>query len=125
MSVALDADDLKQLVAIVKKLPGFDNERDRRRLLMLTLGGTPRADTILNSVDVSGAPMFVATGWITRLADLGQMEYGKEALGIFLNAITPYVETPTISFIHAVLSKYSLVQVQATCCERRSSCSQP
>ncbi len=108
MSVNLNRSDLIKLVAIVQRLPGFDNERDRRRLLILTLGLTPSVESLLHLIDLSGAPMLAATAWLTHLAYYGQLEYGKEALGIFLNAVIPIVDKPTSDYIRSLFQQYQL-----------------
>jgi hypothetical protein len=108
MPVNLSRDDLQRLVQVVKDLPTFGVERDRRRFLVTALGESPRAKTAATMIDVSGAPDVAAMKVITALSNFGQLEYGKQALGVFLNAVVPYVDLDVGDEITAMFRRYPL-----------------
>lgn len=87
MSVQLSREHFSRLTRIVQNLPDFATVRDRRRLVTGALAGAPKADVVLARLDLDGPPMGVAVEVIDTLARFGQVAYGKEALGVFLNAI--------------------------------------
>src|SRR5512139_175082 len=99
MTVVLSNPDFQHLARIVQALPDFANVRDRRRLVAGALEGAERADTILARLDLDGTPMGVAVEVVRFLAQFGQVAYGKEALGVFLNYIQPFVGDEDAAFI--------------------------
>lgn len=110
MSIQLAPPDFQCLVSIVQKLPDFRTETGRWRLIDGALEGSPRADAIRGQLDLSGALLGAAVGAVKTMADFGQVVYGKEALGIFLNYLLQNLmgegEAPT--FIQDLFSRYSL-----------------
>ena len=108
MTVQLDKSDFQQLARIVQELPDFANVRDRRRLVAGALEGVARADTILARLDLDGTPMGVAVEVVRFLAQFGQVAYGKEALGVFLNYIQPFVGDEDAAFIAGLFRTYPL-----------------
>lgn len=111
MTVELTHDDFKRLVNIVRDLPDFANVRDRRRLVAGALDGSPRASTILASLDLDGNPRGVAVDMVKNLAQFGQVVYGKEALGVFLNELLNLMgESESSDFIRTLFARYPLDQ---------------
>lgn len=108
MSMDLSRDDLQRLVQIVKELPMFGVERDRRPFLVTALGQSPRANTAAGMIDLGGAPDVAAMKVIIALSKFGQLEYGKQALGVFLNAVAPYVDPDVGDEITAMFKRYPL-----------------
>src|SRR5262245_6347946 len=108
MSINLSRDDLQRLVQIVKDLPTFAVERDRRPFLVTALGESPRAKTAATMIDLAGAPDVAAMRVITALSSFGQLEYGEQALGVFLNAVVPYVDLDVGDEITAMFRRYPL-----------------
>jgi V8-like Glu-specific endopeptidase len=109
MSVQLQRSDFLRLVKIVQGLPDFANMRDRRRLVVGALEGEPHAGTILAGLDLDGRPRGIAVEVIKSLADFGQVAYGKEALGVFLNEILDIIgEGEDADFIRSLVDTYSL-----------------
>jgi hypothetical protein len=108
MPVNLSRDDLQRLVQIVKELPTFGVERDRRPFLVSALGESPRAKTAAVMIDLGGAPDVAAMRVIIDLSSFGQLEYGKQALGVFLNAVVPYVDLDVGDEITAMFQRYPL-----------------
>jgi hypothetical protein len=106
--VRLDADDFRRLVGVVQNLPEFSNVRDRRRLLEGVLEGVPQAQNILGQLDLDGRPMPVAVGVVKFLADFGQVSYGREALGVFLNYVLPFVGDEARAFVTGLFARYPL-----------------
>jgi S1-C subfamily serine protease len=100
--------DLQKLVQVVKNLPAFGTERDRRPFLVTALGESPRANTAATMIDLGGAPDVAAMKVITELSRFGQLEYGKPALGVFLNAVVPYVDLDVGDEITAMFQRYPL-----------------
>jgi hypothetical protein len=108
MAVKLSQLDFQKLTRIVANLPEFGTERDRRRLVSGALEGVPKSDIILARLDLSGAPMLAAIEAIRFLASFGQVAYGKEALGVFLNYIQPFIGGEDVTFIATLFATYPL-----------------
>jgi S1-C subfamily serine protease len=108
MSMDVSRDDLQRLVQIVKDLPVFDVDRDRRPFLITALGESPRAKIVVGSIDLGGAPEAAARKLIIALSKFGQLEYGKQALGVFLNAVLPYVDLGVGDEITDMFKRYPL-----------------
>ena len=108
MSVQLDRSDFNRLTRIVQNLSDFANVRDRRRLVAGALEGAPKTDVILARLDLDGAPMGVSVEVVGELSKFGQVAYGKEALGVFLNYIQPFTGDKDSDFILDLFQKYPL-----------------
>ena len=108
MAVQLDQPDFRRLTRIVEKLPGFDNVRDRRRIVAGALEGVPKKDVILARLDLDGAPMGVSVEVVRWLSQFGRVAYGKEALGVFLNYIQLSTGDEDSDFILNLFQKYRL-----------------
>ena len=108
MSVQLDQSDFNRLTRIVQNLSDFANVRDRRRLVAGALEGVPNTDVILGRLDLDGAPMGVSVEVVRELSLFGQVAYGKEALGVFLNYIQPFTGDKDSDFILDLFQKYPL-----------------
>ena len=108
MSVRLASDDFKKLVNILRTYAGFANVRDRRRLVEAALEGVPRGADLLAQLDLDGAPQLVAVEVIKRLAEFGQVAYGKEALGVLLNYLQPFVDDETAATLADIHHRYAL-----------------
>ncbi|MFZ4661548.1 MAG: trypsin-like peptidase domain-containing protein [Caldilineaceae bacterium] len=108
MTIQLARPDFQQLTRIVQNLPDFANMRDRRRLVAGAVEGVERAETILARLDLDGTPMAVAVEVVRFLAQFGQVVYGKEALGVFLNYIQPFVGDEDAAFIASLFQTYPL-----------------
>ena len=108
MTIQLAQSDFQTLSSIIQKLPDFINVRDRQRLLANALEGVSQSDIILGRLDLDGSPMGVSGQIIRFLADFGQVAYGKEALGVFLNYIQPFVGNENSGFILHLFQKYPL-----------------
>jgi hypothetical protein len=114
MTVKLKPEDFRRIVEILQSHPDFKNPRDRRRLVEGALEGSPRAETILASLDVeSGGPRVAAVEVVKVLADFGQVAYGKEALGVFLNYFQEIVGDEPAEFIAGLFFSYPLNDVAA------------
>ena len=108
MTVQLTQPDFQRLIKIVSSLPDFANVRDRRRLVAGALEGVSKADIILARLDLDGMPMNVAVEVVRFFSNFGQVAYGKEALGIFLNYIQPFTGDEDSSFIQDLFQIYPL-----------------
>lgn len=106
--IQLSQADFQRLTQIVQNLPDFANVRDRRRLVVNALEGAPQADVILARLDLDGTPMAVSVEVVRFLARFGQVAYGKEALGVFLNHIRPFSGTENAGFIASLFETYPL-----------------
>ncbi|MBR8839320.1 MAG: trypsin-like peptidase domain-containing protein [Stigonema ocellatum SAG 48.90 = DSM 106950] len=107
MTVQLSQADFQHLTRIVQNLPDFANVRDRRRLVAGALEGVPKTDIILARLDLDGSPMGVSVEVVRFLSQFGQVAYGKEALGVFLNHIQPYTGDE-VAFIQDLFQNYPL-----------------
>lgn len=112
MTINLRQEDFRRLTDLVKRLPDFANARDRRRLVAEALEGSPRADTILGHLDLEGAPASAAVEVVKSLADFGQVAYGKEALGVFLNYLQDRVGIEG-EFVAGLFAAYPLHDTSA------------
>jgi V8-like Glu-specific endopeptidase len=108
MTVSLDRSDFLRIVDIVQKMPDFANVRDRRRLLEGVFQGLPRGEGILSLLDLDGTPSSTSVITVKRLMDYGTVEYGKEALGIFLNYIMPFLGDEERDFVVGLFGTYPL-----------------
>ncbi|MBV7332660.1 trypsin-like peptidase domain-containing protein [Chloroflexi bacterium TSY] len=108
MSINLSQSDFRQLTRIVQNLPDFANVRDRRRLIAGAVEGASRDDILLARLDLDGPPMGVAVEVVRLLARFGQVAYGKEALGVFLNYIHPFTDDEDAAFIDTLFATYPL-----------------
>ncbi|GET37769.1 trypsin-like peptidase domain-containing protein [Microseira wollei] len=108
MTVQLDQPDFLRLTRIVQNLSGFENVRDRRRLVAGALEGVPQTEVILARLDLDGTPMAVSVEVVRLLSQFGRVAYGKEALGVFLNYIQPFTGDEDSDFILNLFQKYPL-----------------
>ncbi|MBN9519758.1 trypsin-like peptidase domain-containing protein [bacterium] len=108
MSVRLNKADQDQIIAVVSKLPQFRNVRDRQRFIDSTLGGTPASEKILGMLDLDGEPVLVAVEVVTKLSQFGQVEYGREALGVFLNGVIDAIGSEQADRLRELFSRYAL-----------------
>ena len=109
MTVELQREDFRHLVSLVQDVPDFANVRDRRRLVVGALEGIPRASAILSGLDLDGNPRSVAVEVIKTLAQFGQVAYGKEALGVFLNELLDRIgDGEEQDFIRSLFTRYPL-----------------
>lgn len=106
--VQLSQPDFQRLTHIVQNLPDFANVRDRRRLVAGALEGVSQADVILARLDLDGTPMAVSVETVRFLAQFGQVVYGKEALGVFLNYVQPFAGDENATFISSLFETYAL-----------------
>ncbi|MEC4814435.1 MAG: trypsin-like peptidase domain-containing protein [Scytonema sp. PMC 1069.18] len=108
MTVQLSQSDFQRLIRIVQNLPDFANVRDRRRLVAGALEGVPQVNVILGRIDLDGAPMGVSVEVVRFLSQFGQVAYGKEALGVFLNYILSFAGDEDQEFILNLFNNYPL-----------------
>lgn len=108
MAVELSQIDFQYLVQIVQSLPEFTNVRDRVRLVSGSLEGVKNSRTIIARLDLDGSPMGVSVDVIRFLSNFGQVAYGKEALGIFINYIYPFLPASDANYIDNLRQRYSL-----------------
>lgn len=85
MTIQLNRAEFQRLTNVLQSHSEFGSARDRRRLVEGALLGSNKANVILSRIDFDGNPMGVATEVIKFLTDFGQIEPGKEALGVFLD----------------------------------------
>ena len=72
------------------------------------LEGVPQANIILARLDLDGTPMKVSVDVVRFLSQFGQVAYGKEALGVFLNYIQPITGDEDSEFIMGLFENYPL-----------------
>jgi hypothetical protein len=101
----LNDQDTQTLVVIVRDLPSFGNDEDRRALLVGALGLTKRAKEAV-VLNLQGARNTVATRVIEHLANFGKLENGTESLELFLiNSVAPKVDLPVGEQIHEIINR--------------------
>ncbi|MCC6974316.1 MAG: trypsin-like peptidase domain-containing protein [Anaerolineae bacterium] len=106
MSIQFTPEEFRTLVRIVQNLPDFRTETGRWRLVDAALEGSPRADTIRGLLDLSGNPMGAAVSLLKVLNQFGQVAYGKEPLGVFLNYIQPFTGNEGNAFLSDLFARY-------------------
>jgi hypothetical protein len=106
MAWNLVASDTQKLVNIIKDLPSFGNDQDRKAILECALGYTPRAKEAVASLNLHGAPDAVATRVISRLVAFGKLEDGKESLELFLStSVVPKVDLHVGEEIREIINR--------------------
>ncbi len=108
LGMKLEKSDFQILIQLVQNLPEFGMERERRRLVAGALEGEPNADTMLARLDLGGSPMGAAIETVRFLQGFGQVADGKQALGVFLNFLKPYLGGEQAEFIDTLFTQYPL-----------------
>jgi DNA-binding transcriptional regulator of glucitol operon len=108
MAVKLKAEDYRVLVEILRDLEAFRSVEGRWALVEMALEGNPRAPHVLGQLNLDLSRQAAAGMVIKRLADFGQVAYGREALGLLLNHIEPLVSDEQQPIIRDVLKRYAL-----------------
>lgn len=108
MAVKLGAEDYRVLVEILRDLEAFRSVEGRWALVEMALEGNPRAPHVLGQLNLDLSRQAAAGMVIKRLADFGQVAYGREALGLLLNHIEPLVSDQQQPIIRDVLKRYGL-----------------
>lgn len=93
---------------MLQVLPEFATASERRRLLHGAMHGIPRAEDLVARLNLEGAPQSVAKEVILHLATFGEVAFGREVLGIFLNSINPLASPDDRLFIERLFSQYPL-----------------
>ena len=113
MTVQLQQEDFRHIVDLLQAHADFQHPRDRRRLVEGALEGSPRSAAILASLDLEGSARVAAVEVVKLLADFGQVAYGKEALGVFLNYLQGTVGDEQAELIAELFARYPLHDVAA------------
>jgi V8-like Glu-specific endopeptidase len=113
MTVELKHEDFLRIVDLMQSHADFALARSRRLLVEAALAGSPRADTILAGLDLDGTPRTAAVAVVRYLANFGQVAYGKEALGVFLNYLQDTVGQEQADVIAGLFAAYPLKDVAA------------
>lgn len=109
MTIQLSQPDFQRLTRIVQNLPDLADVRGRRDLLGGAFGGDPKADIILARLDWEGSPMGFSVRLVSFLSQFGQVAYGKEAMGVFLNRIQDFAgDSEDREFIRNLFQQYPL-----------------
>lgn len=108
LGIKLEKPDFQTLTQLVQNLSEFGLERERRRLVAGALEGEPNADRMLARLDLSGSPMGAAIETVRFLQGFGQVADGKQALGVFLNFLKPYLGREQTEFINTLFTRYPL-----------------
>ncbi len=102
----LQRGDLQRLTDIVKGLPSFGIDRDRRPILVDALGLSDMAREVVNDIALDGSPDEVARRIIVRLVAFGQLEDGRESLELFLiRSVVPKVDIGVGEEIHEIIKR--------------------
>lgn len=108
MAIEPSRDDFRKLIDILRQTHDFANARDRRRLVEAALAGSERDPDLLAQLDLDGNPQQVAVEVVRRLAAFGQVAHGKEALGVLLNHIHPFLDQEPAEFINGLFARYPM-----------------
>jgi V8-like Glu-specific endopeptidase len=109
VTVELSTPDFQRLTRIVQNLDELSDVRGRRDLIKGVFGGDPKADVILARLDWEGPAMGFSVRLVRYLSQFGQVAYGKEALGVFLNYLQDRSgDSEDIAFIQALFQQYPL-----------------
>jgi V8-like Glu-specific endopeptidase len=108
MAIQLNREDFRGLIDILRQAHDFANVRDRRRLVEAALAGSDRGPDLLAQLDLDGNPQQVAVEVVRRLAEFGHVAYGKEALGVLLNYLSPFLDQAPAEFINGLFVRYPM-----------------
>jgi hypothetical protein len=99
----LSDSERKQLIDLLKDLEEFSTEQNRRTFLRST-----ELRSIVANIDLSGQPFFAITRIIDYCEKRGYLDQNRNALGIFLRAVQPYIDYEKQDFIEHLLLHYGL-----------------
>ncbi|MEH1931187.1 trypsin-like peptidase domain-containing protein [Nostoc sp.] len=102
--VNLEAEDLKQLVILLKDLPELATERSRQQILEIS-----GLKQLTPMIDLSGAPFVAVSGIVSYLSNYGRLTYDHEALGLFLNTLKSLIGVQQQEFLDMLLTKYDMM----------------
>ncbi len=102
--VNLEAEDLTQLITLLKDLPELATERSRQQMLVLA-----DLKQLLPMMDISGATFTAVNGIVIYLSNYGRLTYDHEALGLFLNTLKGLVGIQQQKFLDRLLMKYDMM----------------
>ena len=108
MAVNLEAQDLRAWRRSSRSWPGSIIVRANAGNSSRPLWGRRRGRAIRGQLSLDGPPTIASVEVITKLARFGQVEFGKEALGVFLNAVIGEVGVEGQSEIRSLFDKYPL-----------------
>jgi V8-like Glu-specific endopeptidase len=104
----LDADDFRMLIDILKKHPDFNTAQERVLLLKRVFKGSDRGNALLSIINPEGNPRAAATEVLAKVAEFGQLDYARPALGVFLASILDDVGDDEAGSIKVLFEKYPL-----------------
>jgi hypothetical protein len=104
----LEADDFRTLIDILKKHPDFNSPQERVLLLKRAFKGSDRGNALLSIINSEGNPRAAATEVLAKVAEFGQLDYARPALGVFLASIQDDVGDDEAGFIKGLFEKYPL-----------------
>ncbi len=108
MSVQLTGDDARALRDLLAGLQEFGTERNRRTLLLDLLSDAPQREAMVNRFDLEGGRTTVAGDVVQFVAGYGRAVYDREALGLFLNRLKPYVGGDGEAVIDGLFGAYAM-----------------
>jgi V8-like Glu-specific endopeptidase len=108
MTVELTKPDFNRLISIVYNLSQFTTVYERVPLIKGAFAGEARGNIILAQLKLDGGSMKVAVEVVSFLSVFGQVAYGREALGVFLNYIEPLTGHEDSCFIQDLFQRYPL-----------------
>lgn len=113
--VELLREDFTSYVALLSGLAEFRTETARWRLVDDVLTGSPREHDIRGLLDLSGSPRSAAVSLLTSLLRFGQVEPGRELIGILANKLLgAYIFDPEPeAFLRGLFARYPLNQAVA------------
>ena len=107
MSISLNQPDFDQLVQIMSAHDDWLSVRGRLDFMAEVFAGSPRERDILGQLNLDGKPRGTAVRVISRLAQFGQDEAGRESLGVLINKLVAYMGGGEESdFLRALLERY-------------------
>ncbi len=106
----LSNEDFNALVRMIENLAEFGTPYERRLLVKNAFQGKPQADALCSRLRLDGAPGSAASEVVHHLRNFGEIEEGKQALGVFLKYLKEQqrVGTQQAGFIDALFGKYHL-----------------
>lgn len=102
----LNTEDRQQLIRLVASFPMFGTQRGRRQILDFA-----GLQDLIPLVDLEGEPFVVASQIVQTSESYGRVSYGRDALGVFLNAIQEFFggSSPERLFVQSILKQYELM----------------
>ncbi|MFN2137051.1 MAG: trypsin-like peptidase domain-containing protein [Candidatus Promineifilaceae bacterium] len=106
--VNLETTDRQQLILLLQDVSLMQTESERRQLLEFA-----GLQQVIPLIRLDGAPFVATSTMVNDLAKFGEISYGNEALGVFLNTVKTFTGVDKQPAIDGLLVKYDMMDPTA------------